>query len=358
MSASDTIWYNVLFRTTTTSAILIALFAVLAYHSYRCYVKDIEGSPIKILQFISFKHLSFIVIIAAIVPVLEQTIMFIPQHSLPHSLCRFTIQLGMVGVATAKLALHLFVAVRSQIASGTTDIWYTMGLFLVWSDIFFIIYVVSGIPTITAEQDGPLCHVIYIPLHVYIWFAMNDFVIGTYCLLAFIVPLKKYIWLEAQQDNLPDVRKNASPEARPKHSSSELHDLAKRIMTFSGIALVSTMTVTVMASIVPKSGAVLFPLDSLINAICVVLQFKGHRIMCVPCSSVSVSSQKVKSSSSISHPATPMPSDNKITMIIHEPMPSTNQMNKPNLKDNVSLSMSLVDNDTHVSSAVHSAPDF
>eukprot|EP01084_Bolivina_argentea_P197501 338456_1 len=185
MSASDTIWYNVLFRTTTTSAILIALFAVLAYHSYRCYVKDIEGSPIKILQFISFKHLSFIVIIAAIVPVLEQTIMFIPQHSLPHSLCRFTIQLGMVGVATAKLALHLFVAVRSQIASGTTDIWYTMGLFLVWSDIFFIIYVVSGIPTITAEQDGPLCHVIYIPLHVYIWFAMNDFVIGTYCLFAF-----------------------------------------------------------------------------------------------------------------------------------------------------------------------------
>eukprot|EP01083_Nonionella_stella_P074025 200582_1 len=359
------IWNNVFFHFCIKCVILVALLSLLAYHTYRCYMqKDLKGSPIKILKNISFKHLSFIVIIAAIIPVFEQTTMFILHfyQLLPHGQCRFTIQFGIIGLAIAKLALHLFVAVRSQITNTTTNIWYTLGLLLTWSDLLLIIYVISGIPTIEATPNGVLCNVINVSLSVYIWFAMNDFVIGIYYLLSFLLPLRKYIWLEAQQEN-PTTLQVKTNDTRTAQSAANtpLQDLAKRIMIFSGIALVSTMTFTVIAAMIQASGALLFPIDSLVNAVCVVLQFKHERTMQWPCSRTFRSLHSLKSISSNSRAdsptasnATPLPSTNNVTMIIHGgPITITSadggnkSGNKPKLKDNVSLSMSLVDNDTH-----------
>eukprot|EP01083_Nonionella_stella_P187388 688421_1 len=210
MSDSDWIWTNVSVRIIITWINLITLFAILGYHAYRlCHIqKDLKGSPIKIFKIISFKHLSFIVIIAAIIPSLEQAIMYTPQQPLPDAICRLTTHLGILCLAISKLALHLFVAVRSQVARTTTNRWYTIGLILILSDVLYIVYLVSGIPTIVSIQSGVLCQVIDISLTIYVWFAMNDMVIGIYCLLAFILPLRKYVWLEKQ-----DTKNNASSDA-------------------------------------------------------------------------------------------------------------------------------------------------
>eukprot|EP01083_Nonionella_stella_P176887 620216_1 len=249
---SDSILNNVWLSIIIMWVNFIALLAILIYHTYQlCHVqKDLKGSPIKVFGIISFKHLSFMVIIPAIIPSLSMTI------------------------------IHLFVTVRSQVARLTTNRLYTIGLILILSDVLFIIYVLSGIPTIMSTQKDVLCEVIDVSLSVYLWFAINDFVIGTYCLLAFILPLKKYVWLEQQ-----------SPAF-----DSELQHLANRIMIFSGIALVSTMVFIVASSILSDPGLFVV-IDATVNALCAVLQFKHCKsvpCMCVPSLQVK-SSQELKS---------------------------------------------------------------
>eukprot|EP01084_Bolivina_argentea_P067694 123230_1 len=338
----------------------LTLLTILTYHAYRlCHLqKDLTGSPIKIFKIISFKHLSFIVIISAIIPVLEQAIMYTPQQPIPDAICRLTTQLGIVCLAISKLALHLFVAVRSQVATRTTNKLYTIGLLLILSDVLYIIYVVSGIPTILSVQNGVLCQVIDISLPVYIWFAMNDFVIGMYCLLAFVLPLRKYVWLEHQEkmENRTNGDNGGSPT--PNASDSELQELTTRIMIFSGIALISTIAVSVISSVVNASGAVLFPIDATVNALCVVLQFKNYeRKHCLSCFGLFAPPPTLKSMSSVSQisrlevPASPT---NKVSIIIHERCVNPSKdggksmTSKPKLKDNVSLSTSLVQNDAHI----------
>eukprot|EP01083_Nonionella_stella_P026622 73324_1 len=301
---SDMIWTNVSFRVAITWFNLISLLTILTYHAYRLCQKDLEGSPIKIFGFLSFKHLSFIVIIAALIPTLAQTIMYTPQQPLSDTVCGIASQMGIVCLAVSKLALHLFVAVRSQVAHTKTNRLYTIGLILTLTDVLFVIYVSSGIPTIISTQNGVVCELIDVSFLVYIWFGINDFVIGMYCLLAFIFPLKKYLLLE---------RQDVTPTASPNTIDSELRHLVNRIMIFSGIALVSTMAFTVISSIVRPSGAVLMMIDATINSLCVVLQFKHS---CEICVSYHVS-QTVQSLS-VSQMDASMASMNTVTVIIHE----------------------------------------
>eukprot|EP01083_Nonionella_stella_P003670 10572_1 len=301
---SDSILNNVWLSIIIMWVNFIALLAILIYHTYQlCHVqKDLKGSPIKVFGIISFKHLSFMVIIISFIPSLSMTIIYTPQQSFPDAICRISTPMFIVCFAVSKLALHLFVTVRSQVARLTTNRLYTIGLILILSDVLFIIYVLSGIPTIMSAQKDVLCEVIEVSLSVYLWFAINDFVIGTYCLLAFILPLKKYVWLEQQ-----------SPAF-----DSELQHLANRIMIFSGIALVSTMVFIVASSILSDPGLFVV-IDATINALCAVLQFKHCKsvpCMCVPSLQVK-SSQELKSSvSQMDQQSTT--STNKVAVIIHD----------------------------------------
>eukprot|EP01084_Bolivina_argentea_P067695 123231_1 len=228
---SDKIWTNASFRIIVPWIIVIALLTILTYHSYRlCHCQkglNSKGSPIKIFGVLSFQHLSFIVIIPLIIPAVSQAIMYTQQQPLLDATCRFATRMGIICVSISKLSVHLFVTVRSQVAHSTTNRLYTIGLVLTLSDVLHIIYVLSGIPTIISLADGALCES-DVSLSVYIWFALNDFVIGMYCLLAFILPLRKYVWLEKQ-------------DTSPNTSDPELQRLAHRIMIFSGIALVSNI---------------------------------------------------------------------------------------------------------------------
>eukprot|EP01083_Nonionella_stella_P033009 90369_1 len=328
---STTLWTDHYFRIAVSWINLFALLCILTYHSYRlCYLQRArEGSSLRLLKCISFRHLSFMVIISSILPTLLQSILYTPQLTLSNATCGFSIKFGMVCLAFSKLSLHLFVTMRSQVATTTTNIWYKLGVFLSISDLLWIIYIVSGIPTIKAEQTNVLCYATNVPLRIYIWFAMNDFVIGLYCLLAFVLPLRKYVWLEQQQK---------------QQKSTDLRCITLRIMVYSSIALFSTMMFTVIASAVNESGGVMFAIDSTINALCVVFQFAGKEgdKEHVPCNCPSRT--RVTSMSEMITP--PMQTQSKMEMVIH-PAPQLDEHKsissaKPKLKGNKSLSVSMV----------------
>eukprot|EP01083_Nonionella_stella_P033008 90368_1 len=107
---SATLYTNAFFRITVSWINLFALLCILAYHSYRlCYVqRDRKGSSLRLLKCISFKHLSFVVIISSILPALLQCIVYTPQLSLSDFTCGFVVKFGMVCLAFSKFSLYVF----------------------------------------------------------------------------------------------------------------------------------------------------------------------------------------------------------------------------------------------------------
>eukprot|EP00483_Globobulimina_turgida_P001937 UN01939 len=262
-------------------------------------------------------------------------------------MCQFTAIFGITCLSFAKLSLHLFVAVRSQIVRNeTSSIWFKIGLVMIMSDVLYILYILSGIPIIISAQNEVLCALTEVSLSVYIWFAMNDFVIGCYCLFAFIVPLRKYVLLEGDGEEYT-VTKDA--EIQKTNNNSELKTLITRIMIYSSIALVSTMITTVVSSIVHESAGPLFGIDSVINAVCVIFQFSAsdrdttnNSFTLCPCN-CNDSETKLSTAMKQSTPVTNTPTN---TMVIHD---HSSLKTKPELQGNVSLSVSLVeDEDTCV----------
>ena len=139
---------------------------------------------------------------------------------------------------------------RSQVAEGNLrSIWFKIGLILILSDVLYLIYSVSGIPIFDSVHHDASCKIIHVTLSLYIWFAMNDFVIGLYCLFAFILPLRKYIKLANKSNSMHiDVNNN-------KINDPNLRSIATRIMVYSSIALISTMTVTVITAVIKESAS-------------------------------------------------------------------------------------------------------
>lgn len=121
---------------------------------------------------------------------------------------------------------------------------HKQGLLLVMIDALLLFYPISGIPGIHGVYNNETgdC-VTYSDISMYIWFAGSDFIIGGYCLFAFILPLRKAIKLEQKSDE--------SESENPASFSS----IAKRISLWSTIMLCSTMICTIMAAIYnPSSG--------------------------------------------------------------------------------------------------------
>eukprot|EP01084_Bolivina_argentea_P058170 106223_1 len=362
---NDTIWTNISFRIGWIWFNVSILMIVLAFHSYRlCFLqKDRKGSSIRILKYISFRHLSFIVIIAAMLPALQQAIVYTPRIDLSDGICKFTVLFGIVSLSLSKLALHLFVTMRSQITLNEShSIWFKVGLIMIFSDVLYLLYAISGLPTLIVSQENTICKPSHISKSLFIWFGINDFIIGLYCLFVFIMPLRKYIALEdTETNNTTTHNKN----------QSELKPLVTKIMIFSSIALISTMIVTLISAIANEAGGILFGLDGTINSICVTFQFAVTKFQWHKCCYFQNAAQTL-SSIVISSPdvenTTPEGGKGSIKMIIHpegdytsndknksdnsktptiKKAPSSPSLKKlPSLKKAPSLSLSLVENAT------------
>lgn len=136
---------------------------------------------------------------------------------------------------------------------------------MISSDILFIFAVISGAIYFESEWTGIVCIELNISIICFIWLGISDFVIGLYCLFAFVLPLRKYIKLE-QKTNGPN----------------DLAVLARKILIFSGLMLISTMVITTLAAIFNSIASFVYIVDWCINSICIVNQFGNVDINSVP----------------------------------------------------------------------------
>ena len=115
------------------------------------------------------------------------------------------------------------------------------------TDAMLMFYPFTGIPTIygTLAEDGEC--VSHNDVSLLIWFGGSDFIIGGYCLVAFILPFRKYIKLEQKQT-----------ESQPDDDKEGLSSIATRITLFSTIMITTTMLCTVIAASYSRAAGTLY----------------------------------------------------------------------------------------------------
>merc|ERR1712087_195111 len=176
--------------------------------------------------------------------------------------------MGIFGIAFIcghKLALHVFVALRSALVqpNGVSIKLKVLMGFAVLSDVCLIVSILCGISQLETHQHDGVC-IEHVSMTIYVWLAINDFVIGTFCLAVFVVPLVKLIRVEA---NCVLVKDTA------------FRDLTIKIVFWTVIAIASTMTTTGIMFVFSHSMDALIRMDSVINSVCVVMTYQTSNIL-------------------------------------------------------------------------------
>ena len=118
---------------------------------------------------------------------------------------------------------------------------------MVMTDALFMLYIISGIPKIASIYDKDENCMPLIDKSVYIWFGLSDLVIGVYFLIIFIYPLRKYVEMESDHD-----------QTTFNQSDDSLSKIAKRIMKFSSIMIITTLIATIIVVIYSPLACMFF----------------------------------------------------------------------------------------------------
>ena len=107
----------------------------------------------------------------------------------------------------------------------------------------------TGLPLLRGvyQQNEGGC-IAYVGKSIFIWFGASDFIIGGYCLFAFILPFRHYIKLEKEQQG-QGIQTNNYRES--------LSSIARRIVIFSSIMIVTTKICTISAAIFPDLAGII-----------------------------------------------------------------------------------------------------
>ena len=113
------------------------------------------------------------------------------------------------------------------------------------TDGLLIFYPLSGIPNVDGVYTDNIdfCISSY-DKSIVIWFGASDFIIGGYCLFAFILPFRKYTKLEQQISQINIDRESLSLTAR-------------RITVYSTIMIVTTMICTIVVAIFSHTAGII-----------------------------------------------------------------------------------------------------
>ena len=114
------------------------------------------------------------------------------------------------------------------------------------TDALLLLYPITGHPLVRGvyEQDKGDC-IVSIGKSIFIWLGASEFIIGGYCLFAFILPFRHYIKLEREQG------------AQINNHRESLSSMAKRIVIFSSIMIFTTMICTIMAATFPNASGII-----------------------------------------------------------------------------------------------------
>ena len=200
----------------------------------------------------NLKSTSYLSILCTSAPRLISILIYVPayygsNHFLNHDRCKYVVLTITEIYIINKFAIHLFVVLRSRLTETEKNksIWHTLGLFMVGTDILFMIYVMSGIPRFDAIWSEHGHCITDADISIHIWFVGSDFVIGLYFLIVFIYPLRKYMKIEQehQQENKSVYKYRVS-----------LANIARRIIIFSTLMLATTIICVLIAATVPVLG--------------------------------------------------------------------------------------------------------
>ena len=179
---------------------LCALCVILGLHVYVNWAtRHGEKSKVRLFKYITVKQSSFAMIVFAILPVAQTAIATAhghPCHSSMDRCCRFSTAYGIAMIAAHQLASYLFLSMRSQLVRPTPQIvWILIGFVLSLSDFCLIIFILCEFLEIKAYRKNGVC-LEQVSMTIYIWIAINDFVLGIFCLLVFVLPLLTLIKVE------------------------------------------------------------------------------------------------------------------------------------------------------------------
>merc|ERR1712228_770537 len=104
----------------------------------------------------------------------------------------------------------------------------------------------------------------HVSMTVYVWLAINDFVIGLFCLGVFVVPLVILMRVEEGSITVRDT---------------SFRDLTIKIVFWTVIAIASTMATTGIMFVFSHSMDALIRIDSVINSVCVVMTYQTSNIL-------------------------------------------------------------------------------
>merc|ERR1712083_773485 len=172
---------------------------------------------------------------------------------------------GIAFICGHKLALHVFVALRSALVqpNGVSIKLKVLMGFAVLSDVCLIVSILCGVSQLEAHQHDGVC-IEHVSMTIYVWLAINDFVIGSFCLAVFVVPLIKLIRVEADCVLVKDTA---------------FRDLTIKIVFWTVIVIASTMTTTGIMFVFSHSMDALIRMDSVINSVCVVMTYQTSKIL-------------------------------------------------------------------------------
>ena len=113
-------------------------------------------------------------------------------------------------------------------------------------DGLLIFYPLTGIPYVRGDytRNIDLCLPTF-DKSIVISLGASDFIIGGYCLFAFILPFRQYIKLENKQRSQTNM------------DSDNLAFVARRIIVYSTIMIVTTMIATIIAAIYSRTAGII-----------------------------------------------------------------------------------------------------
>jgi len=289
------LWENLQFQLATQYIFLVALVIIIFTHILRLHylskTKENYAESLPKCWKFDVRHSSCLAGIAPLIIVLQNAIIYTHNRNsaepiVSDQLCVFAVKMTMILTGVSRFAMHSFVFQRTKIHKDSiSTIWHKIGAALLVSDVLFVLAGMIGIPAIDGYTNGEVCFVgPGTSIVIFVWFAVNDVVIGVYCMLVFVLPLRKLIKVERELERVSSsveyyTHNNGKHEIAQKRS---MESVARRILIFSAIALMTSVMSVPLSAKFKQAAFTIRSFDNVLNAACICMQFCPVDISALP----------------------------------------------------------------------------
>ena len=221
-------------------ALIVSIFTV--FHCLRLRLRASKRRR----KWINIENISYLIIFTSLFPRLFSATLYPIAYYGPYQFfnddtCVYFIYTRITESGFNKLFIHLFIILRCQVvANATNRIFYIIGYLFTFSDVLFVVFAYSKFGYVAANYLNGQC-VPDLGLPIYIWWGTSDCIIGLYFLIAFVLPLRKYIAIEQEQYTDKTKVQRAAQES--------LSSLCRKIVIFSSIMLITTILCMIISAI-------------------------------------------------------------------------------------------------------------